>query len=86
MYQVWCLLSIRNTLYPALEDHELVRNYPPVRGIAKNVFFLTHSHKENSGVEDSASKYNLYEVKMIRELVLYLLRFVHNCFLWQSQG
>ncbi|KAG0698145.1 hypothetical protein DFH29DRAFT_943008 [Suillus ampliporus] len=65
---------IRNTLYPRLEDHELVRDYPPVRGIAKNVFFVTHSHRENEGAEDSASKFNLYEVAMIRELVLYLLR------------
>ncbi|OJA18615.1 hypothetical protein AZE42_01788 [Rhizopogon vesiculosus] len=65
---------IRHTLYPRLEDHELVHHYPPVRGIAKNVFFLTHSHRENEGAEDTASKYNLYEVGMIRELVLYLLR------------
>ncbi|KAG2361405.1 hypothetical protein BDR07DRAFT_1472123 [Suillus spraguei] len=65
---------IRNTLYPSLEDHELVRHYPSVRGIAKNLFFLNHNHRENEGAEDSASKYNLYEVGMIRELVLYLLR------------
>ncbi|KAG1904255.1 uncharacterized protein F5891DRAFT_1206968, partial [Suillus fuscotomentosus] len=67
---------IRNTLYPSLDDHELVRQYPSVRGIPKNLFFVTHNHRENEGAEDSASKYNLYEarVKMIRELVLYLLR------------
>ncbi|KAG2106489.1 hypothetical protein BD769DRAFT_1654653 [Suillus cothurnatus] len=65
---------IRNTLYPGLEDHELVLNYPSVRGIAKNLFFVNHNHRENEGAEDSASKYNLYEVQMIRELVLYLLR------------
>ncbi|KAG1731512.1 uncharacterized protein EDB91DRAFT_1154350 [Suillus paluster] len=65
---------IRNTLYPGLEDHELVRQYPSVRGIAKNVFFVNHNHRENEGAEDSAGKYNLYEVAMIRELVLYLLR------------
>ncbi|KAJ8583241.1 hypothetical protein M405DRAFT_937339 [Rhizopogon salebrosus TDB-379] len=82
---------IRNTLYPQLEDHELVHHYPHVRGIAKDVFFVTHSHRENEGAEDSASKYNLYEVivldvlktslfadpyqvAMIRDLVLYLLR------------
>jgi len=51
-----------NTLYPRLEDHELVRNYPDVRGIQKNVFFVTHQHKENDGGDDSASKYNTYEV------------------------
>jgi hypothetical protein len=52
----------RETLYPALEDHELVKAYPPVRGFAKNVFFLSHDHRENEGVEESASKYNMYEV------------------------
>ncbi|OAX35179.1 hypothetical protein K503DRAFT_868436 [Rhizopogon vinicolor AM-OR11-026] len=31
-------------------------------------------NKENEGADDSGSKYNLYEVGMIRELVLYLLR------------
>lgn len=30
----------RNTLYPRLEDHESVLNYPDVRGMGKNVFFL----------------------------------------------
>lgn len=65
---------IRNTLYPGLEDHELVRDYPSVRGVAKNVFFVSHDHKENDGGDDTASKYNTYEVKMIRDLVMYLLR------------
>ncbi|KAF8867865.1 P-loop containing nucleoside triphosphate hydrolase protein [Gymnopilus junonius] len=65
---------IRNTLYPKLEDHKLVHNYPDVRGIHKNVFFVTHQHRENDGGDDSASKYNTYEVAMIRDLVLYLLR------------
>jgi len=51
-----------NTLYPRLEDHELVHNYPDVRGIQKNVFFVTHQYKENDGGDDSASKYNTYEV------------------------
>ena len=51
-----------NTLYPGLEDHELVRQYPDVRGIQKNIFFLTHQHRENDGGDDTASKYNRYEV------------------------
>ena len=52
----------RNTIYPGLEDHELVHHYPPVRGMAQNLFFLTHNHRENDGGEESASKYNTYEV------------------------
>ena len=52
----------RNTLYPDLEDHKLVKEYPDVRGIQKNVFFVSHNHRENEGGDDSASKYNTYEV------------------------
>ncbi|KAF5380591.1 hypothetical protein D9615_004617 [Tricholomella constricta] len=65
---------IRNTLYPNLVDHDHVKDYPNVRGFAKNVFFLSHSHRENEGAEESSSKYNIYEVEMIRDLVLFLLR------------
>ncbi|KAF7983780.1 hypothetical protein HWV62_18992 [Athelia sp. TMB] len=65
---------IRNTLYPRLEDHELVKHYPSVRGIVKDVFFLSHNHRENGKDEESASKFNEYEVSMIKDLVLYLLR------------
>ncbi|KAF8808643.1 hypothetical protein BYT27DRAFT_7188610 [Phlegmacium glaucopus] len=53
---------IRNTLYPSLEDHKLVKEYPDVRGIQHNVFFVSHSHHENEGGDDSGSKYNMYEV------------------------
>ncbi|KAI0779559.1 hypothetical protein C8Q74DRAFT_1217042 [Fomes fomentarius] len=65
---------VRMTLYPRLEDHELVKNYPHVQGMAKDVFFLTHDHKENGGEDDFVSKYNQFEVDMVRDLVLYLLR------------
>ncbi|KAJ6594163.1 hypothetical protein B0H19DRAFT_1094164 [Mycena capillaripes] len=65
---------IRNALYPALQDHNLVKFYPDVRGFSKNVFFFSHAHKENDGGEESASKYNTFEVAMIKDLVLHLLR------------
>ncbi|CAE6502582.1 unnamed protein product [Rhizoctonia solani] len=65
---------IRNTLYPKLEDHELVKHYPDVRGMHKNVFFLSHAHKEVGGGEDAVSKYNQYELDMIYDLVLHLLK------------
>ena len=52
----------RNTLYPGLEDHKLVKEYPNVRGIQRNVFFVSHNHRENEGGDESASKYNMYEV------------------------
>ncbi|KAJ8489534.1 hypothetical protein ONZ51_g2873 [Trametes cubensis] len=65
---------VRMTLYPKLEDHDLVKNYPHVRGVAEDVFFFTHDHKENGGEDDFVSKYNQFEVDMIKDLVLYLLR------------
>ncbi|KAH8107252.1 P-loop containing nucleoside triphosphate hydrolase protein [Cristinia sonorae] len=65
---------IRNYLYPNLEDHELVNSHPDVRGMAKNVFFLSHDHKENAGEDDSVSKFNQYEVDMVVDLVMHLLR------------
>ncbi|KAI9460071.1 hypothetical protein HD554DRAFT_2028943 [Boletus coccyginus] len=72
------LLSIvRN--YEGLRDHDLVRPSSGVRGMAKNLFFVTHSHKENGGTDDMASNYNMnsrpeFKVDMVRGLVLYLLR------------
>ncbi|KAI5116801.1 hypothetical protein M0805_007013 [Coniferiporia weirii] len=65
---------IRNTLYPGLLDHELVSKYPHVRGMVRDVFFLTHGHKEQGGGDDTLSKHNTYEVAMIKDLVKYLLR------------
>ncbi|KAF9534563.1 hypothetical protein CPB83DRAFT_755097 [Crepidotus variabilis] len=60
-------------LYPSLADHETVQNYPSVQGIQQNVFFFTHTHRED-GEKDSVSKCNMFEVKMIRDLVIYLLK------------
>ncbi|KAG8792975.1 hypothetical protein FRC12_004344, partial [Ceratobasidium sp. 428] len=65
---------IRKSLYPNLKDHELVTEYPGVRGMHKNVFFVSHVNKEAGGGEDSVSKHNAYEIDMIYDLVLHLLR------------
>ncbi|KAJ7651473.1 hypothetical protein DFH06DRAFT_1207067 [Mycena polygramma] len=65
---------IRHALYPKLQDHDLVQHYDDVRGFSKNVFFFSHSHRENEGGEESASKFNTFEVDMIKDLVLHLLR------------
>ncbi|KAI0043384.1 hypothetical protein FA95DRAFT_405685 [Auriscalpium vulgare] len=64
---------IRKILYPKLEDNAVVRDYPPVQGMEQDVFFFTHDHQEN-GEADSVSKFNMFEVNMIRDLVLYFLR------------
>ncbi|KAH0839427.1 hypothetical protein J3R83DRAFT_202 [Lanmaoa asiatica] len=71
---------IRNTLYEGLQDHDLVKSYPDVRGMVKNLFFVTHNHKENGGTDDTASKYNMHEVRM-----RFLSRDV-SCLLFPRQG
>ncbi|KAH9032058.1 AAA domain-containing protein [Lactarius pseudohatsudake] len=60
-------------LYPKLEDNEVVRSYPAVQGMEKNVVFFSHNNAENSE-DDSVSKHNMFEVAMIRDLVLYFLK------------
>ncbi|KAI0353983.1 hypothetical protein OH77DRAFT_1426841 [Trametes cingulata] len=64
---------IRTILYPKLEDNDAVLQYPSVQGMQKDVFFYNHLNKEG-GSEDSVSKFNIFEVEMIRDLVLYFLR------------
>ncbi|KAG8911359.1 hypothetical protein FRC01_005756, partial [Tulasnella sp. 417] len=64
----------RCTLYPALKDHALVQAPPSVSGMRKDVFFLDHRHAEETGGDDSVSKTNTYEAKMIKDLVLYFIK------------
>ncbi|KAH9887903.1 hypothetical protein C8Q73DRAFT_808008 [Cubamyces lactineus] len=64
---------IRTILYPKLEDNAVVNEYPPVQGMGSDVFFFNHLNKEG-GSDDSVSKYNMFEVEMIRDLVMYFLR------------
>ena len=52
----------RTILYPKLEDNDIVHHYPHVQGVPKNVFFFSHSNKENAE-DDSVSKYNSFEVR-----------------------
>ncbi|KAH9170429.1 hypothetical protein EDB89DRAFT_1304426 [Lactarius sanguifluus] len=64
---------VRTILYPNLEDNEVVRGYPAVQGMEKSVVFFSHDNPENSE-DDSVSKHNMFEVAMIRDLVLYFLK------------
>ncbi|KAK0443129.1 uncharacterized protein EV420DRAFT_1067387 [Desarmillaria tabescens] len=66
--------NIRTILYPNLEDHDLVKKYPPIQGMERDLFFFTHSNREKAADEGSASKVNMFEVKMIVDLVVYFLK------------
>ncbi|KAG8861659.1 hypothetical protein FRB96_002616 [Tulasnella sp. 330] len=65
---------IRSTLYPTLEDNPNVLEYPHVRGMLQDVFFMDHRNAEDGGGNESASKSNSFEVAMIKDLVMYFLR------------
>ena len=47
-------------IYPNLTDDEKVMNYPDVRGVDKNVFFMTHNYLESAD-EGILSKFNDFE-------------------------
>ncbi|KAK0475781.1 hypothetical protein IW261DRAFT_1552397 [Armillaria novae-zelandiae] len=66
--------NIRTILYPYLEDHDLVKKYPPIQGMQKDIFFFTHTNREKAADEGSVSKVNTFEVKMIVDLVVYFLK------------
>ncbi|CDW79810.1 nfx1-type zinc finger-containing protein 1 [Stylonychia lemnae] len=58
-------------LYPALMDDQRVLNYPNIRGLKRNVFFLDHRNEENS--DGQQSKQNIFEAKFIERFALYLI-------------
>jgi len=56
------LRTTRTILYPDLKDHEVVNKYPHVQGMEKDIYFFTHTNKED-GAEESSSKVNTFEVR-----------------------
>ncbi|KAF8656758.1 hypothetical protein AX16_002437 [Volvariella volvacea WC 439] len=66
-------IDVQRRMRPEISS--LIRqNYPNVRGMVQNVFFLDHQNTENGDHDDTASKYNTYEVETIKDLVMYLLK------------
>jgi hypothetical protein len=67
---------IRHTFYSDLIDGENTANYPNVRGVQHNVYFIDHRHPEDNSDGDFAiqSHINTYEVKMVVEMVKYFVR------------
>ncbi|KAG1649332.1 NFX1-type zinc finger-containing protein 1 [Nymphon striatum] len=59
-------------IYKHLKNDISVMEYPNVRGVGKNVFFVNHSFYEEK-LEDNPSKINLYEAEMVLELARYLI-------------
>ncbi|RHZ77870.1 hypothetical protein Glove_169g29 [Diversispora epigaea] len=67
---------IRQTIYPKLEDHSLTEEYPKVKGIEHNVYFMHHENGEDLARNEFAlqSRSNKFEVKMVVEMVKYFVK------------
>ncbi|GBN41411.1 NFX1-type zinc finger-containing protein 1 [Araneus ventricosus] len=59
-------------IYTNLQNHESVYNYENIKGVSKNVFFLTHEFNELQEY-DSKSKVNEHEAKFIIKLCKYFI-------------
>ncbi|ODM89129.1 NFX1-type zinc finger-containing protein 1 [Orchesella cincta] len=59
-------------IYEQLHNHPKVLEYPHVKGVVKNLYFLTHSQLENTDTE-LLSKSNYFEANFISGLCEYLL-------------
>ena len=58
-------------IYPDLRDHDKVKGYPHVKGISKDVVFISHDQPEQQGMQKSKS--NMHEAEYIVQLCKYLL-------------
>lgn len=67
---------IRKTIYPELKDGADVMDRPSIRGMQKDVFFMTHNYPQNSSEEmfGTLGHSNDFEVEMITATIKYLLR------------
>jgi hypothetical protein len=66
---------IRNTIYEDLVDGDNTAKYENVRGAQHNVFFIDHRHPEDSSGDFAIQSHaNMYEVKMVVEMVKYFVR------------
>eukprot|EP01041_Mallomonas_annulata_P005723 gene5723-11565_t len=68
---------VRNTTYSDLEDHPNVLNREHIKGLDSDFLWIDHPHEERNDEDKvelgSSSKFNLYEVGMVVEIVRYLL-------------
>ncbi|VDI26499.1 Hypothetical predicted protein [Mytilus galloprovincialis] len=60
-------------IYDVLYDNENVYEYPPIKGVRKSLFFITHN-KQEAFKDEGRSFSNEYEAEYLRELCLYLLK------------
>ena len=66
--------SVMRLIYPMLVDNYVVGEYEHIRGVAVNMYFLTHECYEDPLAEDSTSRSNTHEAYFVIELALYLIK------------
>ena len=67
------IAALLKHIYPDLESHESVKEYKDIKGVKKNMFFVNHSHLENSN-DESHSHTNEHEAAFVVALCRYLLQ------------
>ena len=60
-------------VYPQLNNHLSVLNFPNVLGVDNNVLFINHRYKE-SDIKQIKSKSNIHEAEFMKSFCLYLIQ------------
>ena len=66
------IAELMHHIYENLKDHQDVKNYESIKGIAKNMFFINHNFTESHD-DDLRSHSNVYEADYMVGLCRYLL-------------
>ncbi|ESO98812.1 hypothetical protein LOTGIDRAFT_114003 [Lottia gigantea] len=67
------IADIVRIVYPALEDHDVVKHYEDIKGVENNLAFINHSSPDETD-EDTKSRANKYEADFIKSLCDYFLK------------
>lgn len=61
------------SIYPELKDHTSVTTYPHVKGVKKDMFFISHEIHEREESDDNNSHENLHEAELMIGLCRHLM-------------
>ncbi|XP_071520848.1 NFX1-type zinc finger-containing protein 1 isoform X2 [Panulirus ornatus] len=61
------------SVYPHLKNHPSVDSYQSIKGITKDVFFISHQIHEKEGTGDTTSHENIYEAELLMGLCRHLI-------------
>lgn len=56
-----------------ISNHVSVTNYPDVRGLSSNIYFIEHTHEETE-ISELKSKVNRFEAVFVAKMCEYLLK------------